>query len=161
MNPWLDLYAPVIAIAAGVAALLALIWSFTLSRRLRTLEQSYDSLVQGTEGGNLEQVLNAHLDNVRAAVERSSNAWETATRVERAGRGHVQHVAVVRYNPFDRTGGDQSFVLAMIDEDGNGAVVNSLHARDGTRIYAKPLVDWDSTYMLTDEERDAIARARG
>ena len=82
-------------------------------------------------------------------------------RVERSGRTHIQHVAVVRYNPFNHTGGDQSFVLALADAEGNGAIINSLHARDGTRIYAKPLAAWESSYTLTEEEREAIARARG
>jgi hypothetical protein len=39
-------------------------------------------------------------------------------------------------------------------------VLSSLHARDVTRVYAKPLQAWESTYSLTDEERQAIAQAR-
>lgn len=155
-----DLYAPYLALAGLLTAVVALGLSLVMWRRLREVRSSYVALTAGTGGGSLESVLNDHLDNVRAAVERSDAAWETAIRVEREVRHHIQHVVVIRYNPFSHTGGDQSFVLTMADGEGNGAIVNSLHARDGTRVYAKPLAAWESTYVLTDEERDAIARAQ-
>ena len=52
-------------------------------------------------------------------------------------------------------------MLALADHRGNGAIVNSLHAREGTRVYAKPLENWESIYTLTEDEREAIAKARG
>lgn len=161
MYAWLEFLAPYFAPWALIIAIAAVLWAFFLWQRLRQLEARYVELTAGTAGGSLEEVLNSHLDNVRTAVEKASEAWETAVRVERSGRSHLQHAAVVRYNPFNHTGGDQSFVLALADGDGNGAVVNSLHARDGTRIYAKPLAGWESTHILTEEEQDAIAKARG
>ncbi len=101
------------------------------------------------------------MENVREALAQATAAKETALRVEELGRSHVQHVAVLRYNPFSNTGGDQSFVLALADHNGDGALINSLHTRDGTRIYAKPLAAWGSTHTLTEEEQEALARARG
>ena len=105
-------------------------------------------------------VLNEDMANGREALVQAATASETALRVEQLGRSHVQHVAVLRYNPFSNTGGDQSFVLALADHNGDGALINSLHTRDGTRIYAKPLASWGSSHSLTEEE-EALARARG
>ena len=161
MYAWLDYLAPYFAPWALIIAIAALVWAIILWRRLRVLEARYAVLTAGTTEGSLEEVLDGHLANVQTAVGKASDAWETAARVERATRTHLQHATVVRYNPFDHTGGDQSFVLALADADGNGAVINSLHARDGTRIYAKPLAAWQSSYTLTEEEEKAIARARG
>ena len=50
-----------------------------------------------------------------------------------------QRVGLVRYNPFEETGGNQSFALALLDADGDGWVLSSLHARSGTRVYAKAI----------------------
>ncbi len=72
----------------------------------------------------------------------------------------MQRVAVLRFNPFRDAGGDQSFALALADDDGNGFVISSLHGRDVTRMYGKPLVAWDSVYPLTDEEKQAIDKAK-
>ena len=71
----------------------------------------------------------------------------------------MQRKGLVRYNAFRNTGGDQSFAWALVDSYGNGVVLSSLHARENTRVYAKPLYDWKSSYSLTKEEEQAIAQA--
>lgn len=161
MYLWLDLYAPYLALVALVVALFALGWGVRQNRQLRAVQSRYTELTRGTDGGSLEQVLAGHLDNVRTASEKAAQALETAREAERQSRSHIQHVGLLRYNPFSHTGGDQSFVLALADHDGNGAIVNSLHAREGTRVYAKPLVGWESIYTLTHDESETIAKARG
>lgn len=73
--------------------------------------------------------------------------------VEKLGLKHVQKVGLLRYNPYDDTGGDQSFSLAMLDECGNGTVLTSLHARSGTRVFAKPVRSGKGLkYQLSEEE---------
>ena len=72
---------------------------------------------------------------------------------------HIRYVGVVRYNPFSDAGGDQSFVLALMNEERNGVVVSSLYGREMNRVYAKPLEGGGSTYQLSEEEREAISRA--
>jgi hypothetical protein len=158
---WLDLYAPYLALIALAAGLAALGWGFYQQRQLRSLTAQYAALTFGTDGGNLEQVLAGHLDNVRAAREQAVQALAIARQAELFSATHIQHVGLLRYNPFSHTGGDQSFVLALADHEGNGAIVNSLHAREGTRVYAKPLVGWESIYTLTEDELEAIGKARG
>jgi len=158
---WLDLAAPWLALVALAAAAAALAWGLRQHRQLRSLSSQYQALTFDTQGGSLEQVLADHLDNVRAARAQTAEALGIVRQMERLAASHIQHLGLVRYNPFSHTGSDQSFVLILADRDGNGAVVNSLHAREGTRIYAKPLAAWQSIYTLTEEEEEAIGRARG
>lgn len=73
----------------------------------------------------------------------------------------LQHVGVVRFNPYHDTGGDYSFAVALLDAAGNGLVLTGLYHRDRCRVYAKPIQGWTSSYTLTDEERAAIEQARG
>ena len=73
----------------------------------------------------------------------------------------LQRVGVVRFNPFDDTGGDQSFALVLTDAYGNGVVMSSLYRRGDSRLFAKPLTQWQSSYALSAEEQQAIDRARG
>lgn len=160
MYQWLNLAAPWLALLALAAAAAALVWGLRQHRQLRSLSSQYQALTFGTQGGNLEQVLADHLDNVRAAREQTAEALDIARQIERLAASHIQHLGLVRYNPFSHTGSDQSFVLILADRDGNGAAINSLHAREGTRIYAKPLTAWQSIYTLTEEEEEAIGRAR-
>ncbi len=77
---------------------------------------------------------------VRQTTERVQELDGLARGLERSGRRHMQRVGFLRFNPFRDAGGDQSFALALADGEGNGFVVSSLHSRDVTRVYGKPLV---------------------
>ncbi len=77
------------------------------------------------------------------------------------GARSLQHVGVVRFNPYHDTGGDYSFAVALLDAAGAGVLLTGLYHRDRCRVYAKPVRAWDSPYTLTDEEREAIDQARG
>jgi len=72
----------------------------------------------------------------------------------------LRHVAVVRYDAFGDMGGRLSFSAAIIDDRGDGLVISSIHARGGSRAYAKGLVEGDSQITLTPEEQQALAAAR-
>lgn len=148
---------PLLAVVA-LAALGVVAW---LAVRLGAVERRYRALTTGTDGGNLQQVLDAHVREVRAAMDCVQELDALARNLERSARRHVQRVGLLRFNPFRDAGGDQSFALALADSEGNGFVLSSLHSRDVTRVYGKPLVAWDSVYPLTDEEKQAIDKARG
>ncbi len=76
------------------------------------------------------------------------------------GQSALQHVGLVRFNPYHDTGGDYSFAVALLDAAGNGVVVTGLYHRDRCRVYAKPVRGWESSYELIDEERESIEAAR-
>jgi hypothetical protein len=149
-----------IFVLLGVAVLAlagTLVW---LALRLRKVEARYRALTAGTGGGNLEAVLTDHVAQVRDATGRVSELDESTRRLERASRSHLQRVGFLRFNPFRDAGGDQSFVAALTDQDGNGVLISSLHSRDVTRVYGKPLAGWQSPYQLTEEEQQAIQKAK-
>ncbi len=105
--------------------------------------------------------MDAHLRDVRLATTKVEVTDALARSLERTSRTHVQRVGFLRFNPFRDAGGDQSFAVVLADQEGNGVVLSSLHGRDVTRVYGKPLVAWESAYTLTDEEQQAITKARG
>jgi hypothetical protein len=141
-------------IAAG-----ALAWAGWLHIRLKQVNTEYEALVAGTSGGNLEQILHDHIAEVRNTAQRLEDLEALARQTDLASRRSLQWLGVLRFNPFDDVGGDQSFALALVDGYGNGVVISSLHMRDVTRVYAKPLKKWEAEHHLTDEEKQAIANA--
>jgi len=147
------------ALVALVLALLALGGLVLMLARQQRLLGQYEHLMTGTSGGNLEAMLNDHVAQVRETAVRVEAVSQLAQRLEKAAYFSLQHMGVVRFNPFQDSGGDQSFAIALVDGHGNGVVLSSLHARDATRVYAKPLCKWESDYSLTEEEKQAIALA--
>ena len=76
------------------------------------------------------------------------------------GLSHISRFWLTRYNPYEDSGGDQSFTVALLDENGSGIVLTSLHARSGTRVFAKPIEGGKSSkYKLSREEEEVIKKA--
>ena len=73
----------------------------------------------------------------------------------------LQKVGIVRFNPFQENGGDQSFSVAVLDNSNNGFVITSHYGREANRVYAKPVSKGVSSYSLAKEEQEAIAQAMG
>ncbi len=68
-------------------------------------------------------------------------------------------IDLTRYNPFNEMGGDQSFILTILDNTNSGVIITSLHNRDNTRIYAKKIKNGDvDNSALSKEEKSAIVK---
>jgi len=129
-----------------------------LARRVRSVDARLRLLTRGDDG-DLEDVLGAHLDRVHVLGREVERLIARTGRLESVAPRAFQHVGLVRFNPFEDTGGNQSFALALLDAAGNGWVLSSLHARSGTRVYAKAIHEGRSDGALSDEEAAAIKQA--
>ena len=130
-----------------------------LIRRVRRLGARLESITQGSDEQSLEAVLGSHLDRVRQVVKDVDVVAARAAVIERDLRSTFGRIGLVRFNPFEDTGGNQSFALALLDGRGDGFVVSSLHARAGTRVYAKAISNGASEAALSDEEGEALRQA--
>lgn len=75
------------------------------------------------------------------------------------GAAHLQRVELLRFNPYQDTGGNISFAIAMLDNQGSGFILTSLHARSGTRIFAKEVKEGKPKYELSKEEGEVLKKA--
>lgn len=138
-------------IIVGLAA-----FAIVQARRLRDATQAYRSLLSDGQGGSLQQTLDAHLAKVVEVGAQLERLSELHQYLEVRSRGSLQHVGLVRFNPFEDTGSDQSFAIALLDDRRDGIVLSSLHGRGQTRIFAKPVEGGASKHTLSDEEAQAI-----
>jgi hypothetical protein len=150
----IGLIVPVLVVGL-VVLLLVVAW---LGRRVARLESRVRGLTMGEEG-DLGDVLGAHLDRVYELGREVERLGTRTGRLEAVAPRAFQRVGLVRFNPFEETGGNQSFALALLDADGNGWVLSSLHARAGTRLYAKAVRGGRSDGALSEEETAAIKQA--
>lgn len=149
----------VIIIVLMVLLVLALIVFVSINIRLARLNKQYRKLMQGMDGANLEQLLMAHIDEVRQVV-RNVDALEGDCRSLAAiSKLCIQRTGVVRFNAFEDTGSDLSFAIALLDANNNGVILSSIFGRSESRVYAKPIQGGASSYFLTDEEKAALSQA--
>ena len=146
-----------LSVIALIVALLTLAWVFFLAYRLRRRGRRSP----GVEPTNpdLESAVESAFRRLDELSRRVDGVAGRLPVVEDQGMRAVQHVGVVRFNPFEDTGGNQSFALALLDSKGDGVVMSSLHSRQATRIYLKPIVSGRSETALSDEETEALRKA--
>jgi hypothetical protein len=142
-----------------IALLALLVLALIQARRIGKLRRRLDGLTRGADGASLGAVLESHVDRIYDVARELDDLSARSAMVEAAGRRAIQRVGLVRFNPFEDTGGNQSFALAMTDVSGNGFIVSSLHTRTGTRVYAKAVSDGRSDGALSEEETEALRLA--
>ena len=147
-----------LAIAACAAALLAVVVALYVWRRLARI-QAAQSLVLGSGRQDLLDFavsLQARIDDVHRAVDEVATGL---SRVDRRVDGSVTNTAVVRYDAYEGTGGQQSASLALLDSTRTGTIVTAIQGRDYARIYVKDLDRGRSSVALSPEEQEAVERA--
>ncbi|SHJ79974.1 DUF4446 family protein [Propionispora hippei] len=138
---------------------LALIVFININIKLSRMNRRYRKLMQGVEGANLEKLLLTHIEEVRDAVKRVDSLSASCRNLEGITRNCVQKVGIVRFNAFEDTGSDLSFAIALLDAQNNGVVISNIFGRNESRTYAKPIVNCQSQYFLTEEEKAALEQA--
>ncbi len=148
-----------ILILAAVEILL-LGWVLFLGLRLHKLRKEMKAFLSGKEGRDLEKVLLDQLTEVRELDQEIQELFEISNRLRELVLKSLHKTSVVRFNPFKEVGGNQSFSVALLDGKNSGVVLSSLHTREGTRVYAKPVMAGKQTqFPFTEEEKTAIEQA--
>ena len=110
----------------------------------KSLEDSFNYISEEIKRMNLNEALTEKaLNNLNARLKKSLTGFKT-----------------VRFNPFPEQGGNQSFAIAVINEEGDGFVLSSLYSREKTSVFAKPIKAGKSSIPLTEEEAKALAEAK-
>lgn len=150
----------VVVVLLAVALVALAVWVATLHRSLSALRRRLRAAFSDRGDEGLDEVLDRILKRLDGSDERLGALSALQQELETLLRqGTIRNVGVVRFNPFPDAGGDQSFAIALLDSEGSGLVLSSLHARADTRVFAKPVQAGRSRYPLSDEEQDAIRRA--
>jgi hypothetical protein len=147
-----------VAIAACVAAGLALGVCLALWRRLAHVKNA-QSVVLGSGSGDLLDFavsLQSRVDDLHRAVDEVAAGL---SRVDRRVDGSLTNTAVVRYDAYEGTGGQQSASVALLDANRTGTVLTAIQGRDYARIYVKDLDRGRSSVALSPEEQEAVDRA--
>ncbi|MGI6145041.1 MAG: DUF4446 family protein [Peptococcia bacterium] len=158
---WIAANSAVIILSlTALVFILLLIFLFTL-RRLNKTAKKYQTLVEGAEQKNLEQII---LDNTKALrqVMFELNIFrERLEVVEEISEKSIQKVGLQRFDAFDDIGGEMSYAVAFLNKNNDGVIISSIFARDDARTYCKPVQAGKSQHALSPDEQKAIRRALG
>jgi hypothetical protein len=138
------------------------IWLAWMTYFLLGIKKNYLTLTQGINRKSLDVVLTNLLMEVKTSKKDIANLVDRCDRIEKEERFHIQKIGLLRFNPFKDTGGDQSFILALVDSYDTGVIITALYSRTGTRWYTKRVVKGKGMeHELSDEEKKALKMTQG
>lgn len=116
----------------------------------------YRRIVAKTKNGDLVKAIELVLNKEEENNKLLDKVAQELKRIEKSAEKPIQKIGIVRFNPFNETGGDQSFCLCLLDGYETGFIITGLHTRETTRVYVKPLQKAKSKYELSKEEQRAL-----
>ncbi len=148
--------------AIGLLAILGLVnllvlWRLKAHyRRLRIFETLFADYPGAGMEKVLEEIRQMGLENLNGLKE----LQERVTAIEKRLSVIPSILRVKRYKAFPDVGGDLSFSLAILSEQGDGAVITGLHGRENSMVWVKPVQGLSSPYPLSEEERSLLSSVR-
>lgn len=139
-----------------------LVWVSVLTYFYITSLKHYRMLKADSKEFSIEEVLKTLVKRFSLNDAALKELQATVEKLKISDLSNVSNVGLVRFNPYEDTGGDLSFSLAILDKHKDGIVISSLHGRAGTRVYSKKVKSGGKDmHELSKEEKDAILSAMG
>lgn len=139
-------------IALVIIAIAQTVWIIFLDKRVT-------KLTRGTKGTSLETIINSNNKALTEMVSVIANQQQDITKLEGLAQKSLRNVGVIRYKALN-TGGNQSFAIALTNNNNDGVVLSTMYTPGHVNVFAKPISSGTSTFTLTEEEQQALHQSR-
>ncbi len=150
----------ILLIALFILIIISFVIIFYLMANIRKRNRELSRLLSGTSAGDLEDIILERFADMDAVKNNSKRLTKEHKEIQETLSSCINKIGLVKYNAFDGMGGNLSFALALLDSKNNGVVLNCMHSREGCFAYAKEIIGGESYVVLSDEEKEAIGRAK-
>lgn len=125
--------------------------------KVKGLTRKSAILFEGKNGKSLENLMLKNSEDIKEMDSEIQELYNISNQVHNLALSSIHKVGIIRFNPFGDIGGDQSFSVAFLDGKNTGVVISSLHTKEGTRVYSKPIIKGEADkYVLTEEEKKVV-----
>lgn len=142
-----------------VVVIILLICVFNLSLGLNRLNRKYSLFMKGKDGQSLERLFKRKFDLIEKLVRSTDDNGEKIEKIWKVMDKSLNKYGIVKYDAFEDMGGKLSFVLAMLDKNNTGFLLNAIHSRENCFLYIKEIVNGESYVVLSEEEVEALRQA--
>ena len=147
-------------VGLSAVCLFLLLYNISISRRLNRLVRARkNSRIADGHAEDIAQRLTEHSDALSGLDTRLEKLAAKQAELDSELDRCLKSVGIVRFNAFEDVGGEQSFALAVLDEQRNGVIVSGLYGRQDSRLYVKEIVSGKGERPLSDEELNALQKA--
>lgn len=142
-----------------IVVIILLICVFNLSLGLNRLNRKYTLFMKGKDGQSLERLFKRKFDLIEKLVRSTDDNGEEIDKIWKVMDKSLNKYGIVKYDAFEDMGGKLSFVLAMLDKNNTGFLLNAIHSRENCFLYIKEIVNGESYVVLSEEEVEALEKA--
>lgn len=153
------LFVAVIALAVIMMAVIILL--IVQIKKVNGLKRRLDKFLLGKDGMSLEQEIIGLCEDNRFLKNSTEKNKKDIRNLYKQIETAYQKMGLVKYDAFNQMGGQLSFSLALLDENDNGFILNSVHSAEGCYSYTKEIKNGVSAISLGTEEAEALAIAMG
>lgn len=149
-------------ILIGMAAVLLILLILTIVAlcKLKKLNRKFDRFMRGKDAESLEDTILSCIEKNEQIDQMNQLLREDIIGLRKNQRITYQKMGMVKYNAFREMSGDLSYALALLDQEENGFIINSVYAKEGGYSYIKEIVKGESSILLSEEEKAALEKAK-
>ncbi|MCI5880522.1 MAG: DUF4446 family protein [Lachnospiraceae bacterium] len=130
-------------------------------KKLNRLQKRISKFMTGKDAKSLEKdIVGLYEDNKFLKINVDKNKKDIRTLYKNMEHA-FQKIGLIKYDAFQQMGGKLSFSLALLDENNNGFILNSVHSTEGCYTYTKEIKSGECAISLGEEEQQALDMAIG
>lgn len=157
---WMEEFLPYILMGMTVLLLALMTLVIILFVKNGKINKKYQIFMSGEDGKSLEKEIMHRFLQIDALTEGQDMLAKHMKEIDETLLLTYQKVGVVKYDAFQEMGGKLSFTLAMLNDENDGFIINSMHSsREGCYTYIKEIIKGESFVILSEEEKQALQRA--
>ena len=154
-------YMLIVLIVVILILIIVLILLIVQIRKTSKLKKRLDKFLMGKDAMSLEEDIIALFEDNRFLKDVTDKNKKDIRTLYKNMESTYQKMGLVKYDAFSQMGGQLSFCLALLDENNNGFIINSVHSTEGCYSYTKEIKLGESVLSLGTEEAEALAIAMG
>ncbi len=142
-----------------ILVLILLILNIVNVCSIRKIKNKYRRFMTGKSAKSLEnEIAGLFEDNkfIKTSIDKNK---KDISILYKNMESAFQKIGIIKYDAFNQMGGKLSFCLALLDEDNNGFILNSVHSAEGCYSYTKEIINGNSSISLGEEEKQALEKA--
>ena len=126
----------------------------------KKLKKRIEAFLEGKDGKSLEEELLSNMEKVQIADKENKKLQVEIEVLKKIQRMTYQKMGMVKYDAFREMSGELSYALALLDQEENGFIINSVYANEGSYSYVKQIVKGECQINLSEEEEKALNQAK-
>lgn len=145
-------------ILVGIAGVLLIfmIILIVLIAKYNKLKKRYYRFMKGKNAASLEENVHGVFEDMKLLKTYVDKNKKDIRILYKNMERTFQKLGIVKYDAFNHMGGQLSFSLALLDENNDGFIINSVHSSEGCYSYTKEIKGGTSGISLGKEEQQAL-----